>query len=64
QVYRRLHIPVEPLEFPASCADAPQAITELKLEISGAYIADMKPVIREQLIKAGLRLARLLNETL
>jgi hypothetical protein len=64
QVYRRFHIPVEPIQFPSSCADAPAAITELKIEISSAYIAEMKPVIREQLIKAGLRLARLLNESL
>jgi S1/P1 Nuclease len=64
QVYRRLHIPVQPLEFPSSCADAPAAITELKLEISPIYIAEMKPIVREQLVKAGLRLARLLNESL
>lgn len=63
-IYHRLHIPVEPVEFPKSCAEAPTAITELKLEISGSYIAEMKPVVREQLIKAGLRLARLLNESL
>jgi nuclease S1 len=63
-VYRRLHIPVEPVEFPATCAEAPAEITSLKLDIPGAYIADMKPVIREQLIKGGLRLARLLNESL
>lgn len=64
QIYRRLRIPVEPLEFPASCADAPAAITGFKLEISSAYIGEMKPVVREQLIKGGLRLARLLNESL
>jgi hypothetical protein len=64
QVYRRLHIHVQPLEFPSSCADAPAAITELKLEISPVYIAEMKPIVREQLVKAGLRLARLLNESL
>lgn len=63
-IYRRLRIPVEPVEFPKSCVEAPAAITELRLEIPGSYIADMKPVVREQLIKAGLRLARLLNESL
>jgi S1/P1 Nuclease len=63
-IYRRLRIPVEPVEFPASCEQAPAAIKELKLDIQASYISDMKPVVREQLIKAGLRLARLLNESL
>jgi hypothetical protein len=63
-IYRRLHIPIEPAEFPATCADAPAAISGLKLEIPAFYISEMKPVVREQLIKAGLRLARLLNESL
>jgi S1/P1 Nuclease len=63
-IYRRLHIPVEPVEFPHSCAEAPEAITSLRLEIPASYISDMRPVVREQLIKAGLRLARLLNESL
>jgi hypothetical protein len=63
-VYDRLHIPVEPIEFPANCNDAPLAITNLKLQIQAGYIEDMKPVVRSQLEKAGLRLARLLNESL
>lgn len=63
-VYHRLHIPVEPVEFPKSCADAPEAITSLRMDIPAFYISEMKPVVREQLIKAGLRLARLLNESL
>ncbi|MBV9761669.1 MAG: S1/P1 nuclease [Acidobacteriaceae bacterium] len=63
-IYRRLRIPVEPVEFPASCAEAPEEIRTLKLEIPGAYVSEMKPVVREQLIKGGLRLARLLNESL
>lgn len=63
-IYRRLRIPVEPIEFPANCGEAPAAIAGLRLEISAAYIAAMKPVIREQLMKGGLRLARLLNESL
>jgi len=62
-VYKTLQIPTEPVEFPASCNDAPLAISELRLQISTAYIEDMKPVVRDQLIKAGLRLAKLLNET-
>jgi hypothetical protein len=28
------------------------------------YINDMKPVVRDQLVKAGLRLARVLNQSL
>jgi hypothetical protein len=63
-VYHRLHIPAEPIEFPASCAEAPAEITSLKLDIPAFYITQMKPVAREQLMKAGLRLARLLNESL
>ncbi len=63
-IYRRLHIPVEPVEFPASCAVAPAEITSLKLDIPAFYISEMKPIIREQLMKGGLRLARLLNESL
>lgn len=63
-IYRRLRIPVEPVEFPTSCQDAPEAITELRLHIQATYIEDMKPVVRGQLEKAGLRLAHLLNESL
>lgn len=63
-IYRRLHIPVEPVEFPASCAQAPAEITSLKLDVPAFYMSEMKPVVREQLMKAGLRLARLLNESL
>lgn len=63
-IYHRLHIPVEPPIFPKSCSDAPEAITGLKLEIGDAYLDEMKPVVREQLVKAGLRLAKVLNEAL
>jgi S1/P1 Nuclease len=63
-VYGRLHIPLEPVEFPANCSEAPLAITEFKPPIDGLYIDDMKPVVRSQIEKAGLRLARLLNESL
>jgi hypothetical protein len=63
-VYRVLRIPVEPVEFPASCNDAPLAIGDLQLRISTGYMGGMKPVVRDQLTKAGLRLATLLNETL
>lgn len=62
--YERLHIPVEPVEFPANCNGAPLAITDLRLQIRAPYIEDMKPVVRGQIEKAGLRLAHLLNESL
>lgn len=61
-IYRRLRIPVQPVEFPENCATAPAAIISLKLDIPGAYISEIKPIISQQLLKAGLRLARLLNE--
>ncbi len=63
-IYRRLRIPVEPVEFPANCREAPLEITDLRLHIQAAYMDEMKLVVREQLAKAGLRLARLLNESL
>ena len=63
-IYRRLHIPLEPVEFPRGCDEAPVAVREFHPRIDGLYIDDMKPVIRLQLQKGGLRLARLLNETL
>jgi hypothetical protein len=63
-IYGRLHLPVEPPEFPRSCDQAPAVISHFHPRIDGLYIDDMKPVIRMQLQKGGLRLARLLNETL
>ena len=63
-VYRRLHIPLEEITFPASCTDAPEDITTRKIEIYATYIDEMMPVVRHQLIKGGLRLAKLLNESL
>lgn len=63
-IYRRLHIPIEPIEFPKACKDAPRAITEFTPDIDADYLNRMKPEVRTQLIKAGLRLARLLNESL
>jgi hypothetical protein len=63
-IYQRLHIPLEPIEFPHACKDAPRAITDFKPQIDREYIEDMKPVVRIQLAKAGLRLAGLLNESL
>jgi hypothetical protein len=63
-VYQKLGIPTEPIEFPRSCSFAPPAISSLLLDISNIYVNEMKPVVSEQLTKAGLRLARVLNETL
>lgn len=63
-VYQKLHIPVEPVVFPAKCGDAPAAITDFKPQIDALYVDSMKPVVREQLIKGGLRLAKMLNEAL
>ncbi len=63
-IYDRLHIPIEPVEFPKGCGEAPLAITEFQPPIDSLYIDDMKPVVRLQLQKGGLRLARLLNDIL
>ncbi|MGH7914716.1 MAG: S1/P1 nuclease [Candidatus Binataceae bacterium] len=63
-VYAKLHIPVEPPEFPASCREAPLDIWEFRPPIDSLYLDSMKPVVRDQLVKAGLRLARVLNESL
>jgi hypothetical protein len=63
-VYDRLHIPVEPPLFPPNCNGAPQEIREFRPQIDSLYINDMKPVVRDQLAKGGLRLARVLNQSL
>ena len=63
-IYRRLRIPTEAITFPVSCAVAPAEITGRKINIRESYIDEMKPVVRYQLIKGGLRLANLLNQTL
>lgn len=63
-IYYKLHIPIEPVEFPVNCDEAPAAIRDFKPQIDALYIDSMKPVVREQLTKAGLRLAVLLNHTL
>jgi hypothetical protein len=61
EVYQRLHIPTEPVVFPESCKVAPEAILDEKITVEPGYIDAMKPVIRLQLERAALRLARLLN---
>ena len=62
EIYTRLMIPTEPVLFPHSCQEAPLAIANLTFTLPAFYINDMKPIVQEQLTKAGLRLARLLNE--
>ena len=63
-IYRRLKIPVEPAEFPVKCSEAPEAIRTDKLDIPQSYVDAMLPVVRLQLERGGLRLARVLNESL
>ncbi|MFL6449327.1 MAG: S1/P1 nuclease [Bryobacteraceae bacterium] len=63
-VYSKLQIPTEPILFPKGCAEAPSEITGFKAQVDSLYVDDMKPVVRDQLAKAGLRLARVLNESL
>ncbi len=63
-IYSKLHIPLEPVSFPHGCKEAPPEITGFKPQVDTLYIDSMKPVVRDQLSKAGLRLARVLNESL
>jgi hypothetical protein len=63
-IYGKLHIPVEPVAFPSGCKAAPPEITSFKPAVDTLYIDTMKPIVRDQLGKAGLRLAKVLNETL
>lgn len=64
QIYGRLHIPLQPVVFPKSCRSAPGEIANFRPYIDNLYVDDMKPIVRDQLAKAGLRLARVLNEAL
>jgi hypothetical protein len=63
-IYKRLHIPKQPVEFPAVCSAAPAEIIGRTWRIPRGYVEAMQSVVRLQLEKAGLRLARLLNESL
>ena len=63
-IYKRLEIPKMDLAFPPSCAEAPAEIRELRIVIDDSYLAEMQPVVRQQLKKAGIRLARMLNDIL
>jgi hypothetical protein len=61
-IYKRLRIPKQDIAFPDTCVQAPDEIRELHLQIDEDYLDAMQPIVREQLKKAGLRLAALLNE--
>lgn len=63
-VYSKLQVPTEPVIFPKGCLDAPSEITGFNPAVDAAYVSAMKPVVEMQLARAGLRLARLLNESL
>ena len=63
-VYQRLHIPLQPVVFPKNCRTVPGEIANFRPYIDSLYVNDMKSVVRDQLIKAGLRLARVLNQSL
>lgn len=62
-VYEKLHVPTEPVLFPNGCAAAPAEITSFRAPVDSPYVDDMKSVVRDQLAKAGLRLAKVLNES-
>jgi len=63
-IYKRFEIPKEDIVFPASCSQAPDEIRAMAIHVDDAYMEAMKPIVREQLIKGGLRLARMLNDIL
>lgn len=63
-VYGKFQIPLEPVIFPHGCGEAPAAIVNFKIHADALYISNMKPVVRDQLAKAALRLAKTLNEAM
>lgn len=63
-VYHKLHVPIEGPIFPPSCSEAPAEISDFHPRIDGLYIDSMKPIVRLQLERGGLRLAKVLNESL
>lgn len=63
-IYYKLHIPIEGPMFPTNCSEAPGEITEFHPQIDGLYIDTMEPIVRLQLERGGLRLAKVLNESL
>lgn len=60
-------IPIEPAALgtadQAGCAEQRAAVAALHISIDDEYVGHALPVIREQLAKAGYRLAGLLNQT-
>jgi hypothetical protein len=54
-------LPKEPPMALASCDVAPAAIRNAMVTLSRHYVETNQPVVREQLAKAGIRLASLLN---
>jgi len=62
RLYRELGVPTQPVLFPHGCREAPAAVANLTFHLDASYIQEMQPVVREQLLKAGLRLAKMLNE--
>jgi hypothetical protein len=63
-IYKRLRIPKQDIAFPETCAEAPDEIRELHISIDENYLQAMQPIVRNQLKKAALRLAAMLNEIL
>jgi len=61
-VYKRLNIPKEDVAFPEGCGEAPEEIQQTSVLVDDQYVADMEPIVRAQLEKAALRLARVLNK--
>jgi hypothetical protein len=63
-IYARLRIPLEPVVFPPNCSEAPESIRDFHPAMGSSYVNNMKPIVRLQLERAGLRLAKLLNDSL
>src|SRR5579883_241227 len=63
RLYRELGVPVEPVIFPKNCREAPAAVANLTFHLDPDYLQQNQWTVREQLLKAGLRLAKLLNES-
>lgn len=63
-IYQKLNIPIERPVPMTSCSTAPAEIQNFHPKVDALYVDAMKPVVREQLTKAGLRLAKLLNESM
>jgi hypothetical protein len=61
-IYKRLDMAKMDAASPATCAEAPDEVRRSSVIVDEKYLDEMRPVVREQLKKAGLRLARLLND--